>query len=41
MYTEVNGDGIAPGLAVVTGIDDYKKAANGGGGPLMGGGMRH
>lgn len=40
MYTEISGDGFAPGLAVVTGVDDLKKAQNGGGGPLMGG-MRH
>jgi len=40
MYTEVNGEGLTPGLAVVTGVDDLKKAQNGGGGPLMGG-MHH
>lgn len=40
MYSEISGDGVAPGMAVVTGVDDLKKAQNGGGGPLMGG-MRH
>jgi HlyD family secretion protein len=41
MFTEVSGEGITPGLAVVTGIEDFKKALAAGGGPLMGGGMRH
>jgi HlyD family secretion protein len=39
MYTEVGGEGIAPGLVVVTGLDDVRKAQNGSA-PLMGG-MRH
>jgi HlyD family secretion protein len=41
MYTEVSGEGITPGLAVVTGVDDFKKSLNGGNAPLMGGGMHH
>ena len=43
MYTQITGDGISEGMAVLTGVEDYKKspAAAAGGPPLMGGGMRH
>ena len=43
MYTEVSGEGLSAGMAVLIGVEDYKKAASGapslGGGP--GGGMHH
>jgi len=39
-FTEVTGDGVVPGLAVLTGVEDYKKALTGGASPL-GGGMHH
>jgi HlyD family secretion protein len=43
MYTQVTGDGVAEGMSVLTGVEDYKKpVASASGGPsLMGGGMRH
>jgi HlyD family secretion protein len=40
MYTEVSGEGITPGLAVVTGVEEFKKILTQGGAPLMGG-MHH
>jgi hypothetical protein len=41
MYTEVSGEGITQGVAVVTGVEEFKKALNQSSGPLMGGGMHH
>jgi len=39
-FTEVSGEAISEGMAVLTGVDDFKKALPQGGSPL-GGGMRH
>ena len=39
MYTEVSGEGIAPGLEVVTGVGEMKK--NPSSGPLAGPGLHH
>jgi HlyD family secretion protein len=39
MFTEVSGEGIAPGLEVVTGVGEMKKSGSQGNGPLVG--MHH
>ncbi|MDR3669884.1 MAG: efflux RND transporter periplasmic adaptor subunit [Holophaga sp.] len=41
MFTEVSGDGVSEGMPVLTGVEDYKKAASAPASPLGGGGMRH
>ena len=41
MFTEVSGDGVSEGMVVLTGIEDYKKAANAGGGSPLGGAAMH
>jgi hypothetical protein len=41
MFTEVSGEGISEGMAVLTGVDDFKKSLNGSASPLGGGMMRH
>jgi HlyD family secretion protein len=38
-YTEVSGEGVTEGMAVLTGVDDFKKAVAPNSSPL--GGMRH
>jgi HlyD family secretion protein len=41
MFTEVSGDGIVPGLEVVTGVGEMKKSMSQGNGPLSGAGIHH